>query len=119
MSFYKGIISSTGELKQDVHLKSETSGHYAVIQADGNFCVYTSGGVPIWASHTNQGGGPFKLITQGDGNVCVYNAAATAIWASGSVTANVPVSLVMQDDGNLVLYDSTAQPIWATNTGGL
>jgi hypothetical protein len=108
----------------------------AVMQPDGNFVLYTSGGEPVWASRTGGNAGS-NIKLQTDGNLVVYNGTA-ALWATGTTanqfgdylsagdelhpeqelrSPNFQYSLKMQGDGNLVLYRvRDAHPLWATGT---
>lgn len=62
-------------------------GNFAIMQTDGNFCIYPNfpdGGHALWCSNTGGNPGAF---------------------------------LAIQDDGNVVIYDSTgSRPLWATGT---
>lgn len=43
------------------------------IQNDGNLCIYTPEGEPIWATNTHGHHGLNRLIMQEDGNLVLYN----------------------------------------------
>lgn len=116
-----------------------------VLQDDGNLVIYTTAGVPVWASGTSSSE-PVRLVLQDDANLVLYTASGRPLWATGDVadrmlaytftesglvgptvlrvghyllSADRRYRLVMQWDGNVVLYDDRAgRPIWATGTRG-
>ena len=51
----------------------------AVMQGDGNFVVYNSGGGPVWWSGTDGNPGAYLAI-QDDGNLVVYSSGGTVLW---------------------------------------
>ncbi|MHB8293751.1 MAG: hypothetical protein ACYDH5_03835 [Acidimicrobiales bacterium] len=55
-------------------------GNYAIMQSDGNFVVYSSGGQWRWQSDT-WGYNGASLALQDDGNLVVYSSSGTALWA--------------------------------------
>jgi hypothetical protein len=58
-------------------------GTAAIMQADGNFVLYTSSGTPVWASNTAGNTGAY-LNVQNDGNVVVYSASGAPLWSTGT-----------------------------------
>lgn len=56
---------------------------YAEMQVDGNFVVYASNGVPVWASGTS-GVLNARLVVHNDGNIVIYSTSNVAVWASGT-----------------------------------
>lgn len=56
---------------------------YAEMQVDGNFVVYASDGVPIWASGTS-GMLNARLVVHNDGNVVIYSSINTSVWSTGT-----------------------------------
>jgi RHS repeat-associated protein len=118
-----------------------TYGHnnaYAILQGDGNLCVYTATNVYLWCSGTN---GTFaeRLNMEDDGRIIIYKSA----WNSGTsdgqfnwafishpscdigigtgstgvigsaqcfVSPNGRFELLMQTDGNMVIYDRSVTP---------
>jgi RHS repeat-associated protein len=121
-------------------------GAYAVMQGDGNFCVYAADGTFLWMSGTN---GTFaeRLEMEDDGRIMIFRSA----WSSGTsqgwsttniahpacdagtgtgwtgvlgtgqcyVSPNGRYDVIMQTDGNLVLYDRASTPapaLWSTGT---
>jgi hypothetical protein len=53
---------------------------YALMQADGNFVLYTSSGTPCWQTFTDGNPGAY-LNMQDDGNLVVYSSSAVPLWA--------------------------------------
>ena len=118
-----------------------TSGRYkAIMQADGNLCVYAifEGGRMEWRYGTvNFGGypadasgeGAFAATMQADGNLTVTWASATdpsaIVFKFGTVqaaqyepTTSDEWRAVMQDDGNLVVYDGDQFKFGTVQHGG-
>lgn len=59
-----------------------TNGHpnsHAVMQGDGNFVLYESGGAVLWHTHTNGRAGA-RLLVQDDGNLVIAQGAQI-VWA--------------------------------------
>lgn len=56
-------------------------GHYAVMQADGNFVLYDAQNGALWTSDTFGFEGAYARV-QNDGNFVVYEAAGLPIWAT-------------------------------------
>lgn len=72
----------------------------AIINSEGNFCVYSSS-VPLWCSDTIQDikYGPFTMNFQDDGNICLSAGGCVGpSWIS-----RPPYQLVMEDDGFLCI----------------
>ena len=119
-----------------------TSGHpgaYAIMQGDGNLCVYTATNTYLWCSGTG-GTNADRLNMEDDGRIIIYKSAwnsgtsdgqfygtavahpgcdvgnsglgQTGILGSGTclVSPNGRFDLLMQADGNLVIYDRSFTP---------
>lgn len=88
---------------------------FAVMQSDGNLCVYRgtpqNQGAYIWGTQATGGGGQFFTIVQGDGNLCTYYGTQAQqgdyLWGSQALSDGGQFFLVMQDDGNLCVYKGT------------
>lgn len=88
---------------------------FAVMQSDGNLCVYRgtpqNQGAYMWGSQAIGGGGQFFTIVQGDGNLCTYYGTQSQqgayLWGSQALSDGGQFFLVMQDDGNLCVYKGT------------
>jgi RHS repeat-associated protein len=122
-------------------------GAYAIMQGDGNLCVYDANNIYLWCSGTN-GTNADRLNMEDDGRIVIYKS----VWSSGTsngnfnqtslahpgcdvgnsgigwtgvlgagsciVSPNGHFELLMQTDGNLVIYDRSVNPAHATwNTG--
>lgn len=97
-------------------LVSKNRQFFAIMQSDGNLCVYrgTPGnqGPYMWGSQATAGGGAFFTIVQGDGNLCTYfgtpNQQGAYLWGSQALGDGGQFFLVMQDDGNLCVYKGSS-----------
>lgn len=90
---------------------SPSRNHYAVMQPDGNLCVYTSADGWVWCNMTQQPGS--YLILQDDGNMCVYNSNNGWVWDTRTHTlAAKPMNLSIDDNGTLHLNDKNGNSIW-------
>ncbi|WP_164874496.1 excalibur calcium-binding domain-containing protein [Rathayibacter festucae] len=103
-------LNGGGELQTDRQLTSNDSGSRAVMQADGNFVVY-SGGAARWSAGTSGSGN--RLAMQSDGNAVVYSAGGSVRWQSGT-SGNPGARMVMQNDGNLVIYGANGRALWSS-----
>lgn len=118
------FLQNGQSLAENQSLISANGCFTAVMQGDGNFCVYrnvANGGV-LWAwAGSPQSGGPFTAAMQSDGNFVIYAAQKpNALWASLKMA--LPLGeyfLTMQPDGNLVVYAGTpasaGAAIWASS----
>lgn len=83
----------------------------AVMQNDGNFVVYTTNRLPVWASWT-QGNPGAWLHMQDDGNAVIYTKRA--LWASGTSGQGYDLISMPGQSGNTIVYridrPSVAQP---------
>jgi RHS repeat-associated protein len=113
-------------------------GAYAIMQGDGNLCVYTSTNTYLWCSGTG-GTNADRLNMEDDGRIIIYKSAwnsgtgghisgaaiahpscdvgnsglgSTGVLGSGSclVSPNGRFELLLQADGNLVIYDRSVTP---------
>ena len=123
----KGSSIATNQyLSIDDYLVSATRLFFAVMQGDGNLCVYR-GSSPsdnrgfLWgALKESQPGGQFFAVMQSDGNLCVYKGTGPAdnrgfLW--GALNESQPDGqfvTVMQDDGNLCVYKAGGGGVWCT-----
>jgi hypothetical protein len=130
------VLYAQGPVVQRALWNSQTAGNpgaYAVMQADGNFVVFSSSGSALWSSGTSGHPGAY-LALQDDSNLIVYSQDVSALWSTGiqnyqlnagqvlrpgwSLLSNNGVFvLTMQTDGNLVMYKGT-QAVWSSNTAG-
>jgi RHS repeat-associated protein len=116
-------------------------GAYAIMQGDGNLCVYTATNTYLWCSGTG-GTNADRLDMEDDGRIIIYKSAWnsgtsdgqfygtavahpgcdagigtgwTGVLGSGQcfVSPNGHFELLMQTDGNLVIYDLSVSPAHA------
>jgi hypothetical protein len=106
---------ATGEsLNAGEFLVSANRRYFAVLQTDGNFCVYRGSGPadnrgPLWCSMKTAAGGKFRAVMQSDGNFVVYpEGSSSALWATMSGAGGGQFVAIMQDDGNFVIYPGTS-----------
>jgi hypothetical protein len=112
----KGTYLRTNEyLGTDDYLVAANGLFFAIMQADGNFCVYRGSGPAdnrgwLWGSQvTDATTTSFFAIAQADGNFCVYRGTGPAdnrgwLWGS-QVTATADAFFaIVQDDGNFCVY---------------
>jgi hypothetical protein len=82
------IVSGTTVGSDVVRLwHSRTEGHpgaRAVLQADGNFVIYSPSNAVLWSTGT-AGHSGVKLEVQSDANVVVYDRSQ-ALWSTGQVS---------------------------------
>ena len=90
---------------------SPSKSHYAVMQPDGNLCVYTGADGWVWCNMTQQAGS--YLILQEDGNMCVYNSNYQWVWGTRTHTSvKKSVGLSIDDNGILHLKDEDGTSVW-------
>jgi hypothetical protein len=105
-------------MKTNDYLVSDNGFFFAIMQTDGNLCVYRGGGPEdkhdgLWCTRTLVDDGKAFAIMQNDRNLCVYKGAGpqdqgAPLWASGQLgKKDDKVFAIMQDDGNLVIYGGT------------
>jgi len=116
---WPSVLEQGESILTNQYLKSKSNICIAVMQSDGNFCVYFGGLYCVWATGTNgKGSAPFKVVMQDDGNLVVYDGQGSPTWASNTLKEGT-FKLSMQDDGNLVIYCDVDLAIWASNTNYL
>ena len=90
---------------------SPSQNHYAIMQEDGNLCIYTDQNAWVWCNMTTTPDS--YLILQGDGNMCVYTADNRWLWDTQTHTlSSKPVSLTIDDNGTLHMNDQNGNSIW-------
>jgi hypothetical protein len=112
MSFTEKLFLASGHsLSENEYLASPGKKFYAIMQKDGNFCVYRGSGPSdrknfVWETNTPGTGPTFALLE--DGNFCIYRGTAPSnrkslAWES-KTSGKGQSFLLMQDDGNLCIY---------------
>lgn len=120
----KSVLKAGETLTVGKKLVSANNAYMAIMQTDGNFCVYKyvngKQGAFVWCSMAH-GFSNGKIIMQTDGNLVVYDASNKAKWSSQTHpafdskfrnSANKPVKLVLENDGKLVLYTASGAKMW-------
>ena len=122
------ILTTGQSLETGEFLVSSNNRDFAVMQKDGNFCVYRGSGPAdnrgvLWCSTKTADGGKFRAVMQSDGNFVVYpEGSSSALWATMSAADGGEFFATMQDDGNFVIYPgtkpsgTTARAIWNSGT---
>jgi hypothetical protein len=110
------------------YLVSNSGLFFAIVQSDGNFCVYRGSGPDnnhgrVWCAQSKaRPAGPYFAIMQGDGNFCVYSGTGPGdnrggVWcAQDKARPEGPFFAAMQDDGNFCVYSGTGP---GDNRGGV
>ncbi|MDU6684211.1 MAG: LamG-like jellyroll fold domain-containing protein [Enterobacteriaceae bacterium] len=96
-------------------LISSNRQYFAIMQADGNLCVYQgtphNQGKYVWGSQKTGPGGQFFTVVQADGNLCTYFGTmgnqGKYLWGTQRLADGGKFFLIMQDDGNLCVYKGT------------
>lgn len=108
-------LGTNETLRTGEYLRSQNHRFLAVMQADGNLCVYR-GDTPdasycsyVWSTGVTDSYGQFFTLMQSDGNLVVYRGTGIQdnhglIWNSHKTGTGGEYFLVLQDDGNLCVY---------------
>lgn len=110
---------ATGEtLKTGEKLISSNSAYMAIMQTDGNLCVYKyvngKQGSFVWCS-MKHGFSNAKLVMQTDGNLCVYDGKNAFKWGSYQnkrYTLGQNYKLVLTDAGKLNVVNASGDIMW-------
>jgi hypothetical protein len=112
--FAQNTLTAGQQLTTGQVLYSSNNAFYAVMQTDGNFVVYKTGGGATWATST-VGSGAVRAVMQTDGNFVLYTASNQPVWSSN--TEGNPGSYFFVDGsgwGGVWIYKVEAT--WASNT---
>lgn len=129
MPLKPGSSIKSGEfLSNDDYIQSPNGLFFAIMQSDGNFCVYR--GSPsenhgfLWGcNQTSLPGGPYYAVLQRDANFCVYKGTGPedyqgGIWCSMGTGPEGAYVANLQDDGNFCVYHADPRDgqkaIWCT-----
>lgn len=102
------------------YLVSSNRAFFAIMQGDGNLCVYRGAGPAankgfLWgALKQSQASADYFTVMQGDGNLCIYKGTGPSdnqgyVWSA--LHESQPAQsyfAVLQDDGNLCVYKGTS-----------
>jgi hypothetical protein len=114
----KGQLLRVGEyLRENQCLVSANGLFHALMQADGNFCIYYGPGPEdrhgfVWGTQQRGDGGQFFALMQADGNFSVSKGTEPShnlghIWDTRVTSDGGQFFAVMQDDGNFCVYKGT------------
>jgi hypothetical protein len=113
----KSMLKAGEFLKTNEYLVSAQKGFFAIVQGDGNFCVYRGSGPRdnkgfAYCSQSAQGAGAYFATMQADGNFCVYRGTGPGdnkgfVNCTGSASGAGQYFAIMQDDGNFAVYRGT------------
>lgn len=116
MSLKPGSILKVNErITNDEYIQSPNGRYFAIMQSDGNFCVYkgspqdNQGG--IWCCNSvSHPAMTYFAIMQADGNFCVYaQNVEGCIWACNSVSyPQIPYFATVLDNGQFCVYKGTS-----------
>jgi cytochrome c peroxidase/chitodextrinase len=111
------LTFSAGQLSLSANSRKTASNFYLVYQSDGNLVLYTSAGVPRWASNTVQSISTNRVAAfQGDGNLVLYNNSQP-YWASSTIGSNY--KLVVQDTAPyLRILNASGGIVWSSSGVG-
>ncbi len=127
MENIKSYITNGQFLGVNDYLASNNGVFFAIMQSDGNFCVYRGSGPNdnhggLWCySDKPMNSGQFFAVMQDDGNFCVYkgtnpNDNRGGVWCySKEARPRGQFFAVMQDDGNFCVYKGSP----SNNQGGV
>lgn len=108
-AFASNTLSLGESLTQNGELLSNNGDYYALMQEDGNFCVYAVDGSSeaVWSAGSNgdglptTGNGPFTLTIE-EGDFEVTNGAGSTIWTSPEIgSGDGTNNLVLQNNGTI------------------
>jgi hypothetical protein len=116
MAMRGSIISVEGFLSNEDYLQSPNGQYFAIMQSDGNLCVYRGSGPGdnrggVWCCNRHSlPGGPYFALVQSDGNFCVYRGTGPSdnrggVWCCNTVSLpGGPYLVTLGDDGRLYVY---------------
>jgi hypothetical protein len=120
MALKPGSIIRVEEiLSSDDYIRAPNGQYFAVMQSDGNFCIYRGTGPGdnkggVWCSNRQSlPGGAYFAIVQGDGNFCVYRGTGLGdnrggVWCSNQHSLPGGAYFAsLGDDGRLFVYKGT------------
>lgn len=121
----KNTLYQGQTLKNNQKMVSANQKFMAVMQSDGNFCVYKynngkQGGF-VWGSYQTKVkyslGANYYLIMQKDGNLCIYNKSKKFMWGSYQVKQyglTTGCKLVLTNGGKLNILNAKESVVWSS-----
>lgn len=110
VSEWKQIITNEHMVVDQQYFSNDNS-HFIVMQGDGNLVVYTSAGVPIWASGTH-GNWNSVCILNNNGNMIIDNQSGQRIWETNTEGQIDTYSLEFSNSGAFRIVNSSNNVIW-------
>lgn len=118
MASLGSVLTTSQYLTPADYLSSPGALYFAIMQGDGNFCVYHGSGPTDntglqWDTGTTGSGGEFFAIMQADGNFVVYSGTGPTdntgfVWSSLDTSQTQDSYFaIIQDDGNFCVYRGT------------
>jgi hypothetical protein len=112
------VLTTNQYVTPSDYLGSSNGLFFAIMQADGDFCVYRGSGPTdneglFWHSGTARPGDEFFAIMQADGNFVVYAGTGPSntlgfVWSnSGTPQPQGSYFAILQNDGNFCVYRGT------------
>ncbi len=111
-------------LKTSEYLVSPGRTAYAIMQGDGNLCIYPGSGPPnrtgsSWCNMVTGPIGDYFLMMQTDGNLVVYRGTGPAdnkgyLWGTQKTDPGGKFFLKLYDDGNLAVHQGTPENLQVT-----
>jgi hypothetical protein len=113
MTDRRAMLRTNELLRNGEYLAADNDAFFAILQDDGNFCVY-QGSDPghnrglLWATGKPAAGGTFAIM-QEDGNFCVYKGTGPGdnkggVWDTGKRADGKEFFAILQADGNFCVY---------------
>jgi len=95
-------------LRTNQYLVSSNNAFFAIMQSDGNFCVYRGSGPNdnhgyVWGTQVAPGPNEYFAIMQSDGNFCVYLGSGPSdnrgyVWGTQELRGPLNYAAYMEDD---------------------
>lgn len=123
------MLATNKHLDVKDYLVSKSGLFFAIMQADGNFCVYRGSGPDnnyglLWCTKKTARGGRFFAIMQADGNFVIYKGKPGDkrghVWSHKKTAPGGEFYAIIQDDGNFCVYKgkrpeaNQGRPVWCS-----
>lgn len=123
------VLATNKHLSVNDYLVSKSGLFFAIMQADGNFCVYRGSGPDnnyglLWCTKKTARGGQFFAIMQTDGNFVIYKGKPGGkrahLWSHKKTAPGGEFYATIQDDGNFCVYqgkrpeENRGRPVWCS-----
>jgi hypothetical protein len=111
----EALLPAGAALRATESRRSADGAFTLVLQGDGNFVLYRTGGAAIWHARTH-GRAPGQAVMQGDGNLVVYDAGGVARFNTRT-SRNPGASLFLEPSGRLSVRTPAGRELWNSITG--